>query len=224
MSEPIVKEFKPDEIIGMPQNHPPIKMAGWTYRGATVWEEVNPTGRQYLKAEDIIEKLKTFPDYLVRPVHYVILSPFGNPKDSVFGEIIEITWASCNYDKAQITFFMQPLDEESSKSHFTQKLVLQHEIGHIIGGNLLYRKNFNKSGITWLEAMCLDAQFERPNPNLPKYYVSRYAESAKAESEFNALLEDIAESIAQFSDENNLKIQLKDNYPNRYKILEGLLK
>jgi hypothetical protein len=219
MSEPIIKEFGPEVLLGMPGDYPPIKMTGWPYKGATVWEEVDPIGTQHLKAEDIIEKLKSFPDYLSRPVRYVILSPFSGPNECVG----EKTWASCNYEKAQITFFMQPFDREFSKRYLlSNKLALQHEIGHIIGGNLIYRKNFNKSNIGWIESMCLDSKIERVRSDLPKYYVSRNAEKAK--SEFDALLEDIADSVAQYSEGNNLRNQLKENYPNRYKILEVSLK
>jgi hypothetical protein len=199
-------------------------MAGWTYKGATVWEEVNPIGTQHLKAKDIIERLKSFPDYLSRQVRYVILSPFSNPNECIINGEYKKTWASCNYENARITFFMQPFfDRENSKLYLlSHKRTLQHEIGHIIGGNLIHRNDFNKSGIGWIEAMCLDSRLERVRSDLPKYYVSKYAEISN--NEFDALLEDIAESVVQYSDENDLRNQLKENYPNRYKILEVSLK
>lgn len=223
MYDAVIQEFGPDIILGMPKDEK-MKMLGSQFKNITIWEEVEPLATQHLTAEDVIEELVKVPDALIKYVRWIVLSPFANPKDYIFKDVVGETLASCDYHSAQITIFKSSKERADLKNLLAKHFTLQHEIGHIIGGGFIFANNFNSIGLNWLEAMCSDAKVERTPLDLPKFFVSKYAEDIMVCGVIYALLEDVADSVAYFTDEKLLKTLLRINYPNRYKILEEILK
>jgi len=111
------------------------------------------------------------------------------------------------------------------KRRLSEHFTLPHEAGHIIDGNIRGPNKFYSTGMEWQEAMCLDTRTKRNRTDLPEYYVSDYAEDTRKKfGKGRALLEDFADSVMYFSDENGYKEFLKENFPHRFWILEDLLK
>ena len=214
MPEPEIREFGPDVIWGLPVDQK-MKMVITYHRSTKILEEAVPIGDQHLKSEDIIYELEKLPKYLSECIALIVLSPFD-----------EIDcFAASNDFSAQITIYAKNENRDFLKRRLSKHFTLPHEAGHIIDGNIRGLNKFYSTGMEWQEAICLDTRTKRNRTDLPEYYVSDYAvDTRKKFGKGRALLEDFADSVMYFSDESGYKEFLKENFPNRFWILEDLLK
>jgi len=225
MDEEIVEteihEYGSNVIIGM-QKGQKIK---WTESITTsrihILEEYEPTGTQKLKTEDVVGELNKVPENIRKYINIIVLTPFIHPCIDYFikrsGREL-IAFASSDYLKREITIFPTPVERSEAKQTLSQQLTLAHEAGHIIDAVIQPPEmGFFAYTPTWTKAICRDTNVEKMRRNLPSYLVSPYAEEMKS------LREDFADSVMYFSDEENYKKCLKENFPHRYKILENIL-
>ena len=214
MPEPEIREFGPDVIWGLPVDQK-MKMVITYHRSTKILEEADPIGAQHLKSEDIIYELEKLPNCLRERIALIVLSPFD--KIDCFADSNDLS--------AQITIYAKNENRDFLRKRLSKHLTLCHEAGHMFDGNIRGPNNFYSTGMEWQEAMCLDTKTKRDRTDLPEYYVSDYAEhTRKTIGKGRALLEDFADSVMYFSDESGYKEFLKENFPNRFGILEDLLK
>lgn len=218
MPEYTICEYGSDIVLGMPEGQK-IKMRNFLFENITIVEEDAPIGTQKLKAIDIIEELKNVPTNLKKYIHSVVLSPFINPKQNYYnnrrgrkGPI----FASSDHETRRITIFAIPKERSELKDTLTNHLTLSHESGHIIDGNIDPEMECFAYTPRWSKAICEDSKIKRTRSDLPLYLVSSNAE------DLESLREDFADSVMYFSNEVGKEF-LKENFPNRYKIMEELI-
>lgn len=219
MDEEIVKteihEYGSDVIVGM-QKGQKIK---WreiiTTSRVHILVEYEPTGAQHLKAEDIIEELNKIPENIRKYISIIVLAPF-----SFSGNGAEDPFASADWSKSEITIYAFDHDRASLKERLANHQTIAHEAGHIIDRNIMQGRGYNSYYLSytpmWSKAMCADSQIVRAHKDLPLFLISLYAEDRQS------IGEDFADSVMWYSYEES-KAFLKENYPNRYKILEEFL-
>jgi hypothetical protein len=223
-----IREFGPDFVRGMPEGQT-IWMVGTEYDDTTIWEECEPLGTQNLRSEDIIEELKKIPKSIRKYITSVVLSPFNSEADYAFREYFHAksltAIANPNPYIKQVTIYAYPLSRIMAKQLISDNRTIQHETGHIID----YLIEASIPGTTyklfsrddeWTAAMNEDIkmkQSEKAERGLPRFFITPYADRISWKQE------DFAEAVAIYSVESNRE-KLKEYYPNRYKILEKLLK
>jgi len=220
--------FGPDFVRGMPEGQT-IWMVSTEYDNITIWEECEPLGTQPLKTEDVIEELKAIPKNILNYVTSVVLSPFSSEADpalrKLFHDENSITVADTNSYIKQITIYAIPLSRSAAKQHISVHRTIQHEAGHIIDYAIQARTPgtgydlFSRDD-EWTTAMNEDIkikQAEKAENGLPQFFITPYADKMKWKQE------DFAEAVAIYSVESNRE-PLKEYCPNRYKILEKILK
>ena len=180
-----------------------------------ILEEYEPTGAQHLKAEDIIEELNKIPENIRKHISIIVLAQF-----SFSGDGAEDPFASADWSKSEITIYAFDHDREFLKERLADHQTIAHEAGHIIDRNIMRGMGHNSYYLSytpmWSKAMCADSQLGRAHPDLPLFLISYYAEDRQS------IGEDFADSVMWYSHESS-KAFLRDNYPNRYKILEEFL-
>jgi hypothetical protein len=208
-------EYGPDIILGMPQGQK-IKVKEAIYSGTHIVEEYDFTGRQNLKIEDIVEELKKLPNNIRKYIKIVVLSPFIHPNDNADDPAL----ADAKWEIAQVTIYASPCNRTTLKDILARHLTLAHEAGHIIDRRILQNTECTSYYLSytpqWTKAMCEDSKIKRISSDLPSYLISRYAEHRQS------IGEDFADSVMYFSHPAQ-RAFLKENYPNRYKILEEFL-
>lgn len=205
-------EYGSDIITGLP-NGQKIKCKDTIYLNIHILEEYEPMSTQHLKTEDIIEELDKVSKNIRRYINYVILAPFVCPIE--YPEVLGPILATGHSDKGKIIIYAIPASRDYLKSTLAEQFCLSHEAGHIIDGKKESKNDSFACSSRWTMAMCEDSK-SRKRADLPKYYVSWYAQDMKS------LHEDFADSVMYYSDDRH-RIFLKENFPNRYKILEELL-
>jgi hypothetical protein len=101
---------------------------------------------------------------------------------------------------------------------------LRHEAGHILDRVIAGDAGRFSYGKEWAEAKRLDSVVKRSSVKLPANWVLGNAErySQLYGNEWG-LEEDFADSIRFYSGKPAWRSFFEENYPNRYRILEGLL-
>jgi hypothetical protein len=220
MDEEIVEitihEYGPDVVTGMPEDQKIRWKDAITISRIHILEEFEPIGTQKLKTEDIIEELNKLPKCIRKHIGTVVLAPFNHIDD----EDDNLILASADWAKAQITIYAIPLDRSGLKDKLAQNLTLAHEAGHIIDRNITQNTGLSSYYLSytplWSKAMCEDGKIKRTRSDIPSYLISPYAEKRQS------IGEDFADSVMYFS-HPDYRAFLKENYPNRYKILEDFL-
>lgn len=220
-----IHEYGSDVVMGMPAGQK-IKWKDTTCsrKDATtrvhILEEFEPTGKQNLKTEDIIEELNKLPNNLRKYVISIALVPFGHPDQGYFnrrtGNSGGVAFASGDFVNCQITIYAIPKERSILKEALASHFTLAHEIGHIIDGVIQKESEFFAYTPKWTKAMCEDTKITHITPDLPYYFVSLNAEN------MNSLREDFADSVMYFSS-NIYNEFLKVDFPNRYKILKEII-
>jgi hypothetical protein len=219
MDEEIVKteihEYGSDVINGLPKGQK-IKWSEFiTTSKIHILEEYEPTGAQHLKAEDVIEELNKIPENIRKYISIIVLAPF-----SFSGYYAECPFASAYWLNSEITIYAFESDRAFLKDKLARHHTIAHEAGHIIDRNIMHGSGYSSNYLSytpmWSKAMCADSQIMRVHEKWPSYLISPYAEDR------NSIGEDFADSVMYFSYETS-KAFLRDNYPNRYKILEEFL-
>jgi len=161
------------------------------------------------------------PTNIRKYISTIVLAPFDHPYQELFNKRrgkSGAAFASADYGKRQITIYPIPAERSVLKNTLAEHLTLSHEAGHIIDASIQPPEmGFFAYTPRWSEAMCKDSKVERARQDLPQYMVSANAEQMKS------LREDFADSVMYFSDEGGYKEFLKENFPNRYKLLEELI-
>ena len=220
MPEFNVREYGSDVIFGMPDG-PKTKWKETAYLGVYILEEYEPIGTQNLKTEDLINELGKVPNNIRKYITSIVLAPFSHPHQEWFNKRMGRegnAFASANPELGQITIYAIPKERAILKETLSKHFTLAHEAGHIIDAVIQQPEfGFFAYSPKWSKAMCEDSRVERNRSDLPSYLVSPYAEEMKS------LRDDFADSVMYFSSEGRYKEFLKENFPNRYKILEELL-
>jgi len=219
MDEEIVEteihEYGSDVINGLPKGQK-IKWREFiTTSRIHILAEYEPTGAQHLKVEDIIEELNKIPENIRKYISIIVLAPF-----SFLGDGAEDPFASADWSKSEITIYAFDHDRAFLKERLSDHQTIAHEAGHIIDRNIMQGKGYNSYYLSytpmWSKAMCADSKLRRLDLDSSLFLISPYAESRQS------IGEDFADSVMLFSYETS-KALLKENYPNRYKILEEFL-
>jgi hypothetical protein len=186
------------------------------YLGVHVLEEAEPSGIQHLKSEDIFEEIDKLPKYICKYITSVALVPFSCPYEEDGNPIL----ADAECFKRQVTIYAIPQDRIVLKDALARHYTLAHEAGHIIDREILQNKGHSSNYLSytpqWARAICEDSKIKRITLDQPLFLISPYAEKRQS------IGEDFADSVMLFSNrEGNLF--LRENYPNRYRILEEFL-
>jgi hypothetical protein len=209
-------EIGSDVLLGV-QPGQTIKMKCTMFEGVAIWEEDRPSVSQHLKTEDIEEELKSVPTNIRKHAVSIYLSPFCYESDNE--PSVEI-FALTNSATYEIIISARAETRAYLIDHMHKCRTLSHEIGHIIDIKKANQDAKLFSGSKeWTEAMEADSKIKRSLSNLPTYFISWNAE----ESGKYAAREDFADSLIHFANNEQGKLFLKTNYPNRYKRLRGLL-
>jgi hypothetical protein len=172
-------------------------------------------GTQNLKTEDIIEELDKIPGNIRKYISVIVLAPF-----SFDGGADKPIFASADWSKSEIIIYAVEKDRAFLKDKLDRNHTIAHETGHIIDRNIMqsleHSSNYLSYTPMWSKAMCADSQIARVNHDLPVYLISYYAEDRRS------IGEDFADSVMYYSYETS-KVFLRENYPNRYKMLEAFL-
>ena len=218
--ESIIREYGSEFINGMASGQK-IKWKDTTYLGVHILEEAEPTGSQRLITEDIMGELDKVPEKIRKYIQSIVLSPFNNEYDSYYCKRRGRegpSFASADFFNGQITIYALPIDRSVLKSALSEHPTLSHEAGHIIDFQIQpIELGFFAYSPRWSKAICEDNKVMRTRQDLTTYLVSPNAEEVKS------LREDFADSVMFFSDDGCYKEFLRENYPNRYKILEELI-
>lgn len=216
----IVREFGNDFMHGMPRGQT-IRMVSILYDGVDIWSEYEPSGEQHLAPTDIIEELRRTPKTISQYISSIVLSPFDNPDDLVWSELLgkKVESLATSYCPGQrIVIYSRPESREDIKTRLIDHLTLQHEAGHIIDCHTGIATSRRFSGSAeWSEAMSFDSQIQRDRSDLPRYFISYYAEDMQSNKE------DFADAVAYYSDAEWNDGFLEKYYPNRYKLLQRLI-
>lgn len=194
----------------------PTKFASTAFENIIIWKECEPLGTQKLSVDDIIEELKRTPEDIMKHIISIILSPYGHPKSG-----IEAFASVCDLP-GYIIIYNSHHSREESKDHMMKLGTLRHEVGHIIDRKLGYDNKKFSHGAKWERARKLDARVGKVH-SYPKNWLPGSAEKYSKENLEWGLEEDFADSIRCFTGNNIWNSMLKDNYPNRYKIIKELL-
>jgi hypothetical protein len=215
-----IHEYGPDVISGL-DAHQKIKFKDTTYQGVHILEEAEPLGTQHLKTEDIKEELDKLPKNIRKYITSIVLAPFTHPHQDWFDRRSGRegnAFASANPELLQITIYAIPQERNVLKDTLAKHFTLAHEAGHLIDGKIQPPEfGFFAYTPTWSKAICEDSRVKRNREDLPSFLVSSYAEELKS------LRDDFADSVMYFSDEGGYKEFLKENFPNRFRLLEGFL-
>jgi hypothetical protein len=193
-----------------------LKCKDTTYKGVHILEEAEPTGIQHLKTEDIFEEIDKLPKNICKYITSVVLFPFPCPYEEDGDPIL----ADAKWLRRQVTIYAIPQDRIVLKDTLTSHHTLAHEAGHIIDREIMQNKGHSSNYISytprWAKAMCEDSRIKRTSLDISPYLISPYAEKRQS------IGEDFADSVKCFSFQEG-KVFLKDNFPNRYNILEEFL-
>ena len=218
MPAPTIREYGSDVISVMPKGQT-MKWLETVHLGVCILEEAEPIGAQNLTTEDIIDEINKLPKSIRKHIVSVVLSPFIHANDAD-GEVDNPIFASADWSKAQITIYAIPIERCVLKDNLARHLTLAHEAGHIIDRNIMQNTECSSYYLSytprWAKAMCEDSKIKRVRSDLPPYLISQYAEKRQS------IGEDFADSVMYFSYPNQ-RAFLKENYPNRYEILEEFL-
>lgn len=210
-----IRVYSSDVINGLPKNQNIEWRDVITASKIHILEESVPTGTQRLKVEDVIEELNKIPENIRKYISIIVLAPF-----SFSGDSAECPFASADWSKSEITIYALEHDREFLKKLLADHHTIAHEAGHILDRNIMWGKGYSSYFLSytpmWSRAICADSQIQRSLKDLPPFLISTYAEDRQS------IGEDFADSVMLYSYETS-KIFLKDNYPNRYKILEEFL-
>jgi hypothetical protein len=203
-----------DEILAL--NDLKLKCKDTIYKGVHILEEAEATGTQHLKTEDICVEIDKLPKYICKYISTVALVPFPCPYEEDGDPIL----ADAKWLKMQVTIYAIPQDRIVLKDALAHHHTLAHEAGHIIDREIMQTKRQSSNYLSytprWVKAMCEDGRIKRTGLNMSTYLVSQYAEKRQS------IGEDFADSVKYFSFQEG-RVFLKDNFPNRYKILEEFL-
>ena len=206
-----IHEYGSDVILAL--NDIKLKCKDTIYKGVHILEEAEPTGAQHLKTEDILEEIDKLPRYICKYISSVALVPFPCPHEENGDPIL----ADAKWLKMQVTIYAIPYDRNVLKDALAHHHTLAHEAGHIIDREIMRNKGQSSNYLSytpqWAKAMCEDSRIKRTRSDMPTYLVSQYAEKRQS------IGEDFADSVKCFSFQEG-RVFLKDNFPNRYKILE----
>lgn len=198
-------------------------MASFRFGHITIWEEYKPIGTQHLKAEDIIEELKTIPECVLNYITSIVLSPFDSIANDFWrkrtGDKDLITFANPDPHIRQITIYAISQPQSILKKCLRDNMTIQHEAGHIIDFLTLSKGKFFSEDDEWCLAMLEDENekaIEKATNGLHPHFVSYRIEK------YNSNPEDFAESVAIFSVDYYRK-RFREFYPNRCEILKRIL-
>lgn len=210
-----IYEYGSDVILALKDIK--LKCKDTTYNGIHILEEAEPLGTQHLKTGDIIEEIDKLPQFIRKYISIVVLFPFACPYEEDEGDPI---LADAKWHRGQVTIYAIPQDRSVLKDVLARNHTLAHEAGHIIDREIMRNKGHSSNYLSytpqWARAMCEDVRIKRSESNMPSYLVSQYAEKRQS------IGEDFADSVKCFSFQEG-RVFLKDNFPNRYKILEEFL-
>jgi hypothetical protein len=208
-----IHDYGSSVINGMPKGQK-IKWREFiTTSRISILEEYAPTGAQHLKVGDIIEELNKIPENIRKYISIIVLAPFS-------GDGAEDPFASADWSKSEITIYAFDHDRAFLKKQLADHRTIAHEAGHIIDRNIMRNKGHSSYYLSytpmWSKAMCADSKLRRLDLDPSLFLISPYAECRQS------IGEDFADSVMLFSYETSKEL-LKENYPNRYKILEEFL-
>lgn len=214
-------EYDSSVVAGMPEGQRIKWSDAITTSRIHILDESEPMGAQKLRIEDIIGELNKVPPNIRKYIWTIVLTPYPNPYNEFFrrrsGREVD-GLAFSDYEKRQIIICPTSMGREKTKETIAKQFTLIHETGHIIDATIQPPEmGFFAYTPKWTKAICEDTKVTKTRPGLPSYLLSDYAEDMKS------LREDFADSVVYFSDEGGLKILLRENFPNRYRILEDLL-
>lgn len=205
-----IHEYGSDVILALKDIK--LKCKDTTYQGIHILEEAESTGIQHLKTEDIIEEIDKLPKFIRKYIDVIALVPFACP----YGEYEDPILADAKWLKRQITIYAIPQDRHVLKDTLACHHTLAHEAGHIIDREIMQNTGRSSNYLSytpqWTKAMCEDSKSARSEN--PPYLVSSYAEKRQS------IGEDFADSVMFFA---NNDLVFKENFPNRYRILEEFL-
>jgi hypothetical protein len=217
-----IQEFGSDFVRGMPSGQR-IEMVSFTFEHITIWEEYKPIGTQHLKAEDIIEELKSIPECIRNYITSIVLSPFDSIANDFWrertGDKDLITFANPDPHIKQITIYAISQPQSILKKCLKDNMTIQHEAGHMIDFLTPSKGKFFSEDSEWCLAMLKDEevkQKEKAENGLPAHFISDRIEK------YNSNPEDFAESIAIFSVDYYRKL-FREYNPNRCEILKRIL-